>query len=150
MSLKRPCNVPKIQIDTWQARHTSATQVDPACLAKEICTSSAHLVVKLLLRNARTLRDYASVVQCLNEPLVVTISSGQLYLHRNWRIRYNDMSKTMQDMVVSIGSAGCKQSLQEAFSNHYSAKKMENELYKIIGRSREEGTRCLLQYLHLL
>ena len=150
MSSKRPCNVPKIQIDTWQAQQTNTVKVDPSCLAKEICTSSAHLVVKLLLRNARTLRDFASVVECLNEPLEVTIRSGQLYLHRNWRIRYNDMSKTMQDMVVNIGSVGCKTLLKEAFQMHYNAKKMENELYKVIGRSREEGTRCLLQYRHLL
>ena len=86
----------------------------------------------------------------MNKPLSVAICSGQLYLHHGWRIRYNDMSERMKQMVVSLGDPKSQVDLQAAFETYYSAQKMENELYNIIGPARKEGTQCLLRHAHLL
>lgn len=141
---KRPCDIPKIQIDTWGARSNATGAWSATDLATEICKHNMPMLALSLLYKAKTLQDIADAVDNAYMPLNVYIDCGQLYMHRAWRVRYSDMSDTMRDMVMQLhGNAD----LQRAFHDRYQPAELENIIYQAIGPAREEGTKCLRAFL---
>lgn len=141
---KRPCDIPRIQIDTWGARNDASGAWSATDLATEICVHSMPMLASSLLCKAKTLQDIADAVDCAYMPLHVYVECGQLYMHRAWRVRYRDMSDTMRDMVMQLQG---NVDLQAAFEELYQPAELEKIIYQAIGPAREEGTKCLRAFL---
>lgn len=141
---KTTCDVPRIQIDTWGAKRNASATWSAEDLAIEICTQNMAMLASSLLCNAKTLQEIADAIDKAYAPLRVYIDCGQLYMHREWRVRYSDMSDTMKEMVMQLqGDVG----LQVAFEKHYQPEEMKHLIYQAIGPAREEGTKCLRAFL---
>ena len=143
---KRPCSIPSIQIDTWGKRKPEHVGLSSeSALARSVMQDYPYIAVYSLLRNARTIREFADAVDCIYQPLQVTIQSGQLYLSKLWRIRYKDMPTSIQEMVIAL--QGSHDDLQQEFERYYTASVLEHMLYRVIGPSRTEAVQCLRRCL---
>lgn len=142
----RPCKLPKIQIDTWQASEAASTPCCADTLAQAICKDRLPLLVHSLLTSVHgevhqlRIADYVRLVHRAHMPLQVYTSCGQLYLNKHWRLRYGDMDDTLKKLILSSHSP-----LQSAFQRAYQADKVVNMLYDAIGPARKEGTQTLLR-----
>ena len=141
---RRPCDIPRIQIDTWGANNDASGSWSVDDLAIEICTHNKQMLVSSLLCKAKTLQEFAEAVDSAYMPLNVYIEGGQLYMHREWRVRYTDMNDTMRRMVIQLQG---NVDLQCAFEKRHQPSELENLIYQAIGPAREEGTKCLRKFL---
>lgn len=141
-TITRPCKLPRIQIDTWNKPvATGDTQHTAQQLAEHVCEQQVALLVASVLRGASTIRQISDTVRRVRKPLAVRTHGGQLYMHDDWRIRFQDMPRAMQYMVSHLKD---KHNLQEAFEKQYNMHSVESALFDIIGPARSEGVRCLL------
>lgn len=138
----RPCKIPAIQIDTWNASgHESKHSAD--AIARHVCVERVPLLVHSLLRGERLHRieDFARMVQHARRQLCVAINCGQLYMHADWRVRYGDMDNELQRLVLREPKG-----IKAAFEQHYDPGAVERTLMHAIGPARAEGTRSYLQF----
>ena len=140
----RSCDIPRIQIDTWGATNDARGAWSATDLATEICVHNMPMLASSLLCKAKTLQEIADAVDSAYTPLNVYVECGQLYMHREWRVRYSDMSDTMRHMVMQLQG---NVDLQCAFEERYQPAELENIIYQAIGPAREEGTKCLRAFL---
>ena len=140
---KRPCTLPRIQIDTWHVSEPAApcTADD---LARAVCQHRIPLLAEALLKGAKTVPQLVDAILCARMPLHVRVSSGQIYMHDNWRVRYSQMDARLRTMVLS-----CPQGVQQAFQQHYQRSTVEHMMFSAMGPARAEAVRSLLPLVPL-
>jgi hypothetical protein len=144
--MKRPCLLPKVQIDTWL---TSAPKhaVGPEQLAHEMFFHGQLLLCKSLLRGLRhgTLAQIVQALEILHHDIDPRVENGQIYLHDGWRLRWDDMHEGLRALVSNVrlrDSSEFKKQLLLRFQPH----KVEQYVFRVIGPAREAGVRALRRH----
>lgn len=139
---KRPCLLPTVQIDTWEHKVDERTCTLDA-LARALLCDRQHLVCHALLKTipARTIVDFASCIDSIHSPIEPYVHGGQIYMQRNWRVRFRDMDDTLQQMLLNI-EVHSNEHIKDAFIRYYDADALEHLTYRIIGPARTAGTLC--------
>ena len=151
-SKERPCVViPQVQIDAWSHRAGTVVkdkQYAASDLARELFTNHASLLSSSLLKSqsATTVVRLARCIKMVSDPISPHITSGQIYLRDGWRVRWDDMSATLQDMV-SNGAYDNRAQLLQEFKVYYDAEKLTSDIYRVIGPARSAGVRSVLPWV---
>lgn len=145
--MKRPCQLPSIQIDTWGVTHrpTSCTDDTLHCLAKELCANTELLLLSLLqCTQAATVTELANMATMItNVPLQAVVRGGQVYLHSEWRVRYTDMCTRLQEQVQQVPDGTC---VNKHFLSHYNPAAIYTLLLTQAGPARSAGIQALLSH----
>lgn len=140
----RPCILPKVQIDTW-GRRSGTGETPVTVLARALLGVSDDTVCMALLksRGADTVMKIAECVHIVGRALAPKIQDGQVYLRPEWRIRWDDLSPSVRDMVLNVAPHSQEQ-LAAALDAYYDREAMISRIYSIIGPARSAGVRCCL------
>ena len=141
--MQYPCKLPKIQIDTW-GQKASSVQCSTDTLAALLFTKYNDLVAMSLLycNRATTVPAIANSIRQVRDGVhSAALLDGQIYIQPNWRVRWEHMTKELQQIV-------CKQqkNVTDAFAAHYNAQQIERSIMSIIGPARSEGVKCYLRW----
>lgn len=143
MSSSYPCVLPKIQIDTWGHR-PSAQPCTPAQLAEQLFARHETLVCLSLLKchKATTVPGIARCVEHVHRGVQAAhVSDGQIYVQPQWRVRWEHMSRELQNMARHNQA-----DMTDAFAAHYCAERLERCIYFIVGPARAVGVQSYLTW----
>jgi hypothetical protein len=141
----RPSVIPKVQLDLWGEQSAGKKQHSVHDLARSLLQEHQSLVCLALLKvnHANTICKIAKCIQLARQPILPQVSNGQVYLHESWRIRWQDMSVPLHNMVLNL-KAYSQLELQEAFRACYDPDLVVSGIFRIIGPARAAGARAVL------
>ena len=146
MRHERPCAIiPTVQIDLW-GKKAGAERQSVDTLARTLFQEHLRLVCWALLRAhcATTVNKIAACIRMARQSLEPRVCNGQVYLSANWRIRWEDMTPALHDLVLNI-EPHSPHELLRALCVYYDSESVTSCILAIVGPARAAGTRAALR-----